>query len=375
MKLFEFEAKAILSEYGIPVPGGRVAGTPEEAGMIAAEIGGSVAVKSQVLASARGKAGGILFAADTNAAQEIASRLLGKVIRGSIVNRVLIEQKLEIERELFASVAIDAKAKSYVAMASAEGGVDIESVAQSQGSKIVRRWFRPTAGLEMGASAEMAAAIALPQPEGIEFARIMDMLGRIALEKDAELVEINPLVVTSSGHMIAADARITIDDNSLFRHPEFQNRSADRVDDSPLEAEARREGLVYVDLSGTVGIIGNGAGLVMATLDLVDLFGGKPANFLDIGGGARPEIVKKSLLLVMSKPEVKSVLVNILGGITRCDLVAEGVIAGLKEAPVKKPVAVRMIGTNEEEGTRILANAGVRAFKSMEEAVKEVLQS
>jgi succinyl-CoA synthetase beta subunit len=260
-------------------------------------------------------------------------------------------------------------------MASAEGGVDIESVAQYQGAKIARRWFRPAGGLETGASAEMADGIALSQPEGIAFARVMDTLSRIALEKDAELVEINPLVVTSSGHMMAADARITIDDNSLFRHPEFHNRSADRVDDSPLEAQARREGLVYVDLSGTVGIIGNGAGLVMATLDLVDLFGGRPANFLDIGGGARPEIVKKSLLLVMSKPEVKSVLVNILGGITRCDLVAEGVIAGLDEAPVKKPVAVRMIGTNEAQGTRILAGAGVRAFKSMEEAVKEVLQA
>jgi succinyl-CoA synthetase beta subunit len=375
VKLFEFEAKAILREYGIPVPKGRVAGTAAEAARIAAEIGGAVAVKSQVLASARGKAGGILFADDASAAQEIASRLLGKVIRGSIVNRVLVEQKLRIERELFASVAIDAKAKSYVAMASATGGIDIESVAESQSGKIARRWFRPAAGLDMRSSAEMAAGIAVSQAEGVGLARIIDTLGRIALEKDAELVEINPLIATTSGDIVAADARITIDDNSLFRHPEFQNRSAERVDDSPLEAEARHQGLAYVDLSGTVGIIGNGAGLVMATLDLVDLFGGKPANFLDIGGGARPEIVKKSLLLVMSKPEVRSVLVNILGGITRCDLVAEGVIAGLKEAPVKKPVAVRMIGTNEEEGTRMLADAGVRAFESMEEAVKEVLLS
>ena len=224
-------------------------------------------------------------------------------------------------------------------------------------------------------AAELAAEIGLAGKDNAEFSRILDTLCRIALEKDAELVEINPLVRTAPGRFVAADARITIDDNSVFRHPEFQSRSGERVDDSPLESEARRQNLAYVDLSGSIGIIGNGAGLVMATLDLVDLFGAKPANFLDIGGGARPEIVKKSLLLVMSKPEVKSVFVNILGGITRCDLVAEGVIAGLKEAPVKKPVAVRMIGTNEEEGTRLLTQAGVHVYTSMEEAVKKVLEA
>ena len=375
MKLFEYEAKTILKGYSITVPQGRVARSADEAVEIASEIGAAVAVKSQVLVSGRGKAGGILFGENAAEARAAASRLLGQSIKGSIVEQVLIEEKVDHDKELFCSVAIDTQAKSYVAMASAQGGVDIEAIASSRQGGIARRWFRPVPGFDVNTASELAAEIGLDQKDSSGFSWVLRTLCRIALEKDAELVEINPLVRTPSGQFVAADARITVDDNSLYRHPEFQSRSGERVDDSPLEAEARRQNLAYVDLSGTVGIIGNGAGLVMATLDLVDLFGGKPANFLDIGGGARPEIVKKSLLLVMSKPEVESVLINVLGGITRCDLVAEGIIAGLKAAPVKKPVAVRMIGTNEEEGTRMLTQAGVHVYASMEDAVRKVLEA
>jgi len=196
----------------------------------------------------------------------------------------------------------------------------------------------------------------------------------VAMDYDAELVEINPLAKTASGEFIVADVRIIVDDNALFRHPEFKDKSFLRVDDTPREAEARRQKLAYIDLSGDIGIIGNGAGLVMATLDLVYLFGGRPANFLDIGGGAQAEIIERGVTLVMSKPEVKAVLINILGGITRCDEVAQGIVAALNKSPIKKPIAVRMIGTNEEEGTQILHRAGVHAYSNMEEAVEEILK-
>ncbi len=196
----------------------------------------------------------------------------------------------------------------------------------------------------------------------------------MTIDNDAELVEINPLAKTDSGEFIAADARIIVDDNALFRHPEFEDRSSARVDDTPLEAEARKQNLAYVDLSGDIGIVGNGAGLVMATLDLVDHFGGKPANFLDVGGGGNVDITKRGLLLVMSKPEVKAVVVNILGGITRCDIVAQAVIEALNEARVKKPIAVRMMGTNEEEGNQMLRQAGINSYPNMEKAVEEILK-
>ena len=207
-----------------------------------------------------------------------------------------------------------------------------------------------------------------------KFAYIIDALYKVVIDYDAELVEINPLAKTASGEFIAADARIIVDDNAIFRHPEFKDKSSVRVDDTPREAEARKQKLAYVDLSGDIGIIGNGAGLVMATLDLVHLYGGKPANFLDIGGGAQMEVIKRGVMLVMSKPEVKAVLINILGGITRCDIVAQGIVQGLNETSIKKPAAVRMMGTNEEEGAEILRQAGVHSYPNMEQAVEQVLK-
>jgi len=373
MKLFEFEAKGILNRYGVTIPRGRVARSPEEAASIGTEIGGPVAVKAQVLASGRGKAGGIQFARDAAEARDQAVHLLGSRIKGSIADAVLVEQKLDVVRQLYVSVAIDPQAKSYAVLASRHGGVDIEEVAATDPDSMVRSWFEPTMGFSNRGADRIVGRLGLSKPTSVSLPAVISSLCKIALEEDAELVEVNPLVVTSSGALVAADARVIIDDNALFRHPEFQSRSAERVDDTPLEAEARKQNLAYVDLSGDIGIIGNGAGLVMATLDLVDLFGGRPANFLDIGGGARPDIVRKSLLMVMSKPEVKAVLINILGGITRCDLVAQGVIDGLNEAPWKKPVAIRMIGTNEAEGTRMLQEAGVHVYSNMEDAVKRVL--
>lgn len=375
MKLFEFEAKAILHKYGVLTPRGKVVSSPAAAESAAAEIGGAVALKSQVLVSGRGKSGGILFAGDAREAREIASKLIGSTIKGSTVASILMEQKLDIADEFYASVTVDRQAKRYVVMASTSGGVDIEGVARTSPQKISRQHVDPAKGFDERQAGEMLSHFAdLKAQDKDKISAIINTLYRIAMDYDAELVEINPLVRTASGDFVACDARIIIDDNALFRHPEFEDTQFARIEASPAEIEARKQGLAYVDLDGDIGIIGNGAGLVMSTLDVVQLFGGRPANFLDVGGGAGPEVIRKALSVIMSKPQVKAVLINILGGVTRCDLVAEGVAAALKESAVKKPIVVRMIGTKEEEGIRILKEAGINSHANMEDAIKEVVR-
>jgi len=374
MKLFEFEAKNILQKYGIPVPKSNLASKSEEVETAAEEIGKPVVLKSQILVSGRGKAGGIKFADNATEAKEQALNLIGSTIKGCIVDSLLVEERLDIIKQFYASLAIDRQAKTYAVLASINGGVDIEEVARTSPEEISRYWVDADAGFSRADATEMLSRFDLNKDEATKFASIINTLYTIAMDYDAELVEINPLVETSSGEFMAADARIIVDDNALFRHPEFEGRSLVRVDDTPLETEARKQNLTYVDLDGDIGIIGNGAGLVMATLDLVHHFGGKPANFLDIGGGGNVDITKRGLLLVMSKPEVKAVLVNILGGITRCDIVAQAIIEALNKSGVKKPIAVRMIGTNEEEGNQMLHKGGVHSYSNMEEAVEEVLR-
>ena len=374
MKLFEFEAKNILKQYSIPVPKGALASSPDEAEAIAAEIGKPVALKSQVLVAGRGKAGGILFADNATEAKNAAAKLIGTTIKGIPVDTLLVEEKLDLAEQLYTSVTVDRQASTYVVLASTSGGVDVEEVARTSPERIVRHLVNPAGGFDISDALNMLGQLNLNRDMAAKLASVLDTLYQAAMDYDAELVELNPLAMTSTGELVAADARIIVDDNALFRHPEFQNRSSESAEYTPLEAEARSQGLTYVDLPGDIGIIGNGAGLVMATLDLVDFFGGKPANFLDIGGGAQLEIIKKAVTLVMSKPEVKAVLINILGGITRCDMVAQGVVAALDEAKVKKPIAVRMIGTNEEEGTRILTEAGVEVDSNTEEAVQRIVK-
>jgi len=374
MKLLEFEAKNILRKYGIAIPRGNIASHPDEAEVITKEIGKPVALKSQIPVVGRGKAGGIVFASDAIEAKKVASNLIGNTIEQAIVSSLLVEEKLDIVDQFYASVAIDRQAKTYIILASTNGGVDIEEIAATSPEKISRYWVDTTTGFGEDTAQAMLAQFDISQQDAISFASILHTLYKVTTDYDAELVEINPLAKTTSGEFIAADARIIVDDNALFRHPEFVERSSFRVDDTPGEAEARRQKLAYVDLSGDIGIIGNGAGLVMATLDLVNLFGGRPANFLDIGGGAQAEVITRWVTLVTSKPEVRAVLINILGGITRCDIVAQGIIEALNKLPIKKPIAVRMIGTNEEEGIQLLRQAGVHAYSNMEEAVKEVLR-
>jgi succinyl-CoA synthetase beta subunit len=375
MKLFEFEAKDILRKYGIAAPRGRVADGPDEAGRIAEEIGKPVVLKSQVLVSGRGKSGGIVFANDAGEARRVASNLIGSTIKGSLVNSLLVEEKLDIVEQLYASIIIDRQARRYVVLASTSGGVDIEEVALTSPERIGRHWVDPAVDFSRHTAEAMTAQFSdISQDDADKFASIIDTLYRVTIDYDAELVEINPLAKTSSGEFVAADARIILDDNAIFRHPEFEGRSSERAEDTPREAEARRQKLAYVDLEGDIGIIGNGAGLVMATMDLVHVFGGRAANFLDIGGGAQADVIKRGLVLVMSKPEVKAVLVNILGGITRCDIVAQGIVQGLEESSVKKPIAVRMMGTNEKEGAAILRQAGVSIYPDMETAAAAVLR-
>jgi len=373
MKLFEFEAKRILGESGVAVPNGRVAVTPDEAAAIAAELGGRVALKAQILVAGRGKAGGILFADNADEARSLAAGLLGKRIKDIPVGSLLVEAALDIADQYYLSVTADRTTRSYVVLASSEGGVDIEDVAGRTPEKIARQAVDPLAGFGPDEASALLGEIGLGGEDVARLSPLAVSLYTAAMDNDADLAELNPLVRTTAGDFIAADARMIIDDNAMFRHPEFAEREVSEEEYTPREVEARKYNLAYVDLDGDVGIVGNGAGLVMATLDMVHYFGGQPANFLDIGGGGNLEVTKRGLLLVMSKPAVKAVLVNILGGITRCDIVAQAVLEALAESGTKKPIAVRMIGTNEEEGNRMLAEAGINSHPTMEEAVKEII--
>jgi len=374
LKLFEYEAKDLLRRNGISIPIGYVAYNSEEAEGIARGIGKPVVLKAQVLVSGRGKSGGIRVASDATEARSIASDLIGSTISGHRVDSLLVEEKLEIVEQFYASVTIDRYARTHVVLASTSGGVDIEETAQTSPDAILRYWVDPDIGFSTADAVGMLGPFSMNDNDRSKFASVISTLYKVALEHDAELVEINPLVRTPSGELIAADARLVADDNALFRNPIFREKSFRRGEDTPREAEARKQNLAYVDLDGDIGIIGNGAGLVMSTIDLVQLFGGRPGNFLDIGGGAQTEIIKGGLILVMLKPEVRAILINILGGITRCDVVAQGIIEGLNESSIKKPIAVRLMGTNEEEGARILHQAGINTYPNMEEAAAEVLK-
>mgnify|MGYP001038797303 CR=1 FL=1 len=375
MKLFEFEAKNILRKYGVVTPKGDIAKSLAEAERIARKIGKPVVLKAQVVVSSRGKSGGIIFVNDVTAAREAAVDLIGSTIKGSIVRSLLVEERVNVAEEFYASVTIDRQARRYIVLGSTTGGIDIEQVALASPDRITRHWVDPAVGFSQSMAESMVVKFSnLDKHDSVEFASILHTLHSIAMDYDAELVEINPLAKTDAGQFIAVDARITIDDNALFRHPEFQERSLVTAGDSPWEAKAKQENLTYVDLDGNIGIIGNGAGLVMATLDLVYLSGGRPANFLDVGGGAGPGVVKRAVELVISKPEVAAILVNILGGVTRCDLVAQGIIEGFNESTARKHVVVRLMGTNEDEGAHILHRAGIHTHSSMEEAVREVLK-
>ncbi len=375
MKLYEYQAKEIFKKFGISIPRGQIADTPEECKKIAEEIGKPVAIKAQVLVGGRGKAGGIKFAETPEEAAEIASQILGSQIKGIKIEKVLVEEKLEIENELYFGITVDRSARKYVAIVSSRGGVDIEEVAEKYPEEIIKHYVDPLLGFQGFEARDLVKKIGLKGRNLIIAADILNKLWKIVEKYDAELVEINPLIKTKDDKLIAADARLIIDDNALFRHPEFEKTmETEGKEFNERELKARKEGLAYVELDGNIGIIGNGAGLVMATLDMVSLYGGKPANFLDVGGGADPKRMETALEIILSNPRVKVVFINILGGITRCDWMAKGIIEARERIKIQVPLVVRMVGTMEEAGRKILQEAGIDVLDSMEEAAKRAVE-
>ena len=383
MKIHEYQAKAILARHGVPAPRGEVAFTAAEAGEIAQRLGGGVVVvKAQIHAGGRGKGGGVKLARSPEEAEKLAGSMLGMTLithqtgpEGRIVSRVLVEEGLQMTRELYLSIVLDRTSGKPVMMASAAGGMDIEEVAASTPDKIARVYIEPGVGLMPFEARQLAFAIGLDGPQVNKAVKLMGALYETFVARDASLVEINPLVVTAAGDLLALDAKMTFDDNALYRHPDIKElRDLDEED--PLEIEASKSSLNYIHLDGNIGCMVNGAGLAMATMDIIKLSGGEPANFLDVGGGANADQIKNAFRILMSDKNVKAVLINIFGGILRCDVLAQGVIAAVKELGVPVPIVIRMEGTNVDEGKRLLKESGMNftTADSMGEAATQVVQ-
>lgn len=373
MRLYEYQAKALFRAAGVPVPEGRVVRSPEEARTAASELGGRVAVKVQVPIGGRGKAGGVRLASAPEEAEAAARELLGKEIRGYPVDRLLVEQAVRIRQEFYLSLTLDRSRQQYAVIASAEGGVDIEELAATRPERIAKVWIDPLLGPKSFYSLQVASLLGIPQELVPAFQERVAQIARVQEEQDALLVEINPLALLEDGSLIALDAKVETDDNAAFRHPEWVRESSAEAD-HPLERQAREKGLAYVKLSGNVGVIGNGAGLVMTTLDMIQRQGGQPANFLDIGGGARAEVVREALRLVLADPDVSAVLINVFGGITRCDEVARGLLAALEGVEVRVPLVVRLAGTREAEGRALLEGSPLEPAATFLDAARTVVR-
>lgn len=373
MKLLEYEAKRILTKYGIPIPKGELVTNKAQAHEITSRLNPPLVVKAQVPVAGRGKAGGILFANSVNEVEKAVEKLLSMQIKGIPVRSVWIEEKIQAKKELYFGMTVDRFSKSYIAIASSEGGMDIEEVAAKTPEKVIRFPINPQYGFRPYHARQIAKHLGYAGNQLSSLGNIFHSLYKAGMDYDAELIEMNPLVETLDGNFVAVDTRIIIDDNALFRHPEFKERILEG-ELSPQEIEAAKNDLAYVKLDGDIGVIGNGAGLVMATLDAIQLYGGKPANFLDVGGGAPSEKIAAALKIVISDPNVKALFINILGGITRCDEVARGVLAAKEKLGIEKPLVIRLVGTNEEEGKRILTEAGIHVLESMEEAAQRVVE-
>ncbi|HEX6790095.1 MAG TPA: ADP-forming succinate--CoA ligase subunit beta [Candidatus Krumholzibacteria bacterium] len=373
MNIHEYQAKEIFARFGIPVPPGRVVRTAEEAEAAAKEIGKPVVVKAQVLVGGRGKAGGVKLAQTPAEAKEKAAQILGMDIKGETVRRVLVTEAVDIAREIYVSVVLDRRAQKPLIMASAEGGVEIEITAKEKPEAIKRVHVDPLYGVQSFAARNLAAALAGSAELARPMADIIEKLYRVYEQNDASLAEINPLVITKDNRVIAIDAKMNFDDNALERHPEIE-ALRDRDAEDAGEGKARAEGLSFVRLSGNVGCIVNGAGLAMATMDLVKEYGGQPANFLDIGGSSRPEKVVTALGIITADKSVRSILFNIFGGITRCDDVARGLVIAFNQMNLKLPVVVRLTGTNEKEAREILKQVpSLHPAETMDEAVKKAI--
>ena len=381
MKVHEYQAKGIFKKFGVEVPQGEVAYSPLEARHIAEKIGGRVVVKAQIHAGGRGKGGGIKLASGPEEAEDIAKRMIGMTLvtpqtgpAGRKVKRILVEKAQEIEKEYYLSVIIDRAKQSPVIMASAEGGVEIEEVAARTPEKIIKEYVDPSTGISPFVARKISFALGLKKELMSKANKLIIALYDAFMKMDASLAEINPLITTKNGNILALDAKMNFDDNALSRHPEIRDlRDLDEED--PLEIEASKFDLNYIKLTGDVGCIVNGAGLAMATMDIIKLAGGEPANFLDVGGGATKEQVANAFKILISDKNVRAVLVNIFGGIMRCDIFAEGFVEAAKEVGVSVPIVVRLEGTNQEKGKEILRISGLNFIlaSGMNEAAEKVV--
>jgi succinyl-CoA synthetase beta subunit len=383
MKIHEYQAKAILARHGVPVPRGEVAFNATEARDIAGRLGGNVVVvKAQIHAGGRGKGGGVKLAKSPDEAERIAREMIGMTLvthqtgpEGRLVSRVLVEEGLQMTRELYLSIVLDRASGKPVVMASAAGGMDIEEVAAKTPEKIVKVYVEPGVGLVPFEARQLGFAIGLESAQVNKAVRVITALYDAYVATDASLLEINPLVVTAAGDLLALDAKMNFDDNALYRHTEIRDLR-DLGEEDPLEIEASKYSLNYIHLDGNIGCMVNGAGLAMATMDIIKLAGGEPANFLDVGGGANAEQIRNAFKILMSDKKVKAVLINIFGGILRCDVLAEGVIAAVKELGVPVPIVIRMEGTNVDKGKRQLRDSGMNftTADDMDDAARKVVQ-
>jgi succinyl-CoA synthetase beta subunit len=374
MNLHEYQAAAIFSRHGIRTNTGKIATTPDEAEGIAREMGGTVVIKAQVHTGGRGKAGGVKLARTPEAARDAAQAILGMDIRGHIVRKVLVAPGADIASEFYLGVTLDRARRQNVVMASAEGGVDIEEVARERPERIIRALVDPMLGVHPWQARQIGFELGLAPDRISGFAAIVQHLYDTYITEDATLTEINPLVLTGDGEWLALDAKMTIDDNALFRRPELE-AMRDLDEENATELDARHSGISFVKLDGDIGCIVNGAGLAMATMDAVKLHGGEPANFLDVGGGASADQVAKAFGLVTADPNVRAILINIFGGITRGDVDAQGISEALDRVKVQVPIVVRLSGTNAEEGRTLLAETGLTATTSMDEAAARAVQA
>jgi succinyl-CoA synthetase beta subunit len=374
MKLHEYQSKTIFSKYGIPIPKGRVAATAQEAKQIAEELGCRVVIKAQVLVGGRGKAGGVKLAKDPAEAAQLAAQILGMEIKGLPVRKVLVDEASAIDQEIYFSITNDRAMKKPVMIASAAGGIDIEEVAAKTPDKIIKSHIDPLLGLREYQARDVAVAIDLPRENIKDFVKIAMGLWEVYKATDATLAEINPLVITKDKKLVALDGKMMIDDSALFRQPEL-NEMRDTDEDDPSEIEARKYGLSFIKLDGNIGCMVNGAGLAMTSMDVIKLFGGEPANFLDIGGGAGADKVAAAMRIILTDPNVKAVLFNIFGGITRCDEVARGILVAMDEVKPKVPMVVRLVGTNAEEGRKLLENAKMITAETLADAAKKAVEA
>ena len=372
MKIHEYQAREIMARAGVPFSRGRVATTPEEVEIIGKEFGVPVVVKAQVHVGGRGKAGGVKIAKSPEEAKQVASQMLGMNLKGLIVKKVLVSECIDIASEAYLGVIVDRKSKRPVMMVSGAGGVEIEEVAKQTPEKIHKLTIDPLFGLRSFEARNLSFKLYSDGAIAAKATKVLQQLYQVFLSCDASLVEINPFVTTPKGEAIALDAKINIDDNALSRRPDIE-ALRDLEEEAPAEVKARKKDLTFIRLEGNIGCVVNGAGLAMATMDLVKLYGGEPANFLDIGGSSNPEKVTTAMEIILEDQNVKAILFNIFGGITRCDDVANGLVESLSKREVRVPIVIRLAGTNEEKGRQILAKSRIVSAVSMSEAVKKVV--